>query len=285
MESKLHDNATIICPEGTSELFMSLIKMFYSQFRFLLLLLITLLLLFTTTEKLIAAPEANDPGLRIITEQYPPFNFSEKNKIKGIVTEIVEEILLRLELTVPIEIMPWARGYSYALEKPGTCLFSTTKTPERTPLFKWVGPVATTKVVLVTLKTNTLVSIGSLEDLNQYKVGVIRSDIGEQLLINSGRINQNILEPVSETLSNLKKLKSGRIDIIAYGEAPLKFEIKNNGYDINDFTTLYSFLVGDLYLAFHRETSDRVIDSFQKTLHEMKKDGIVQKIHNKYLNQ
>ena len=50
-----------------------------------------------------------------------------------------------------LHFLPWARAYTYGLEKPQHCVFSTSRTAEREALFKWVGPVSQIDWVLYAL--------------------------------------------------------------------------------------------------------------------------------------
>ena len=227
---------------------------------------------------------AAGPGqLKILTEQYPPFNYEEEGHVKGMVTELVQAILNELHIKDTIKVVPWARGYYLAQTEPNTCLFSMTLTPERKPLFKWAGPVATTEVALVRLKKNQQIQINQLEDVNNYKVGVIRSDIGEQLLMNNTLVDKSIIQPVDRTVLNIRKLMKGRIDLISYGWAPLLWEIKKNDMDPADFQPAFILKKGQLFIAFHKETPDAVVQDFQKTLDKLKADGTYNRIVDSYL--
>jgi polar amino acid transport system substrate-binding protein len=242
---------------------------------------VSIITILMTMPSLTFAMEPND--IVYMTEQYPPYNFEESGKVKGIVADLVMEMMAKMGVDKPIKLVPWARGYQKVQTDRGTCLFSMTFTKEREPLFKWVGPVATTRVTLVKLKKNQMIKINDLDDVNKYKVGVIRSDIGEQLLINSGKVNTAVIEPVDRTVLNIRKLAAGRIDLISYGDAPLKWEIKKNGFNIADFETVFKISEGRLFIAFHKETPDKIIETFQQTLDGLKADGTYDRIISNYL--
>ena len=77
-----------------------------------------------------------------MTEDYPPFNMQgEGGKIVGLSTEVVEELFKRAGVEYKLTLMPWKRAYEDTLGTPNTALYSTTRTPEREALFKWVGPL------------------------------------------------------------------------------------------------------------------------------------------------
>jgi CheY-like chemotaxis protein len=61
--------------------------------------------------------------LKIYTEDSPPGNYLNEGKIEGLAVDIVREILVRLKLPDNIEVVPWARGYTLALNQPNVALF------------------------------------------------------------------------------------------------------------------------------------------------------------------
>ena len=216
-----------------------------------------------------------------MTEQYPPFNFEDQGKIQGIIADTMLAMMKKLDVDRPIKVLPWANSYNKIQTVPNTCLFGMTYTPERAPLFKWVGPVTDTEVTLFALKKNHI-QIKSIEDINRYKTGVIRSDIGEQLLLKNG-VKPDRIDPVAQTDQNLKKLIAGRVDLIAYSKKVLIWQIKQSGLNVDDFDIVYSLSKGELFIAFHKDTPDSIIQAFQKELDTIKSDGTYKAIADKYL--
>ena len=209
-----------------------------------------------------------------LTEEYPPFNYSDGGRLRGIAVDVLDSLLGKMNQSLireNIRVYPWARGYHLAQTQPGTVLFSTTRTPEREPLFKWVGPIATNRVVL-TARKDRLISVRSPDDLKGLTLGVIRDDIAEQLLRQAG-VDPKQLDIVGEADANVKKLNKGRIDAWAYGEPVARWFIKKNGYDPTEYETVYVLREIDLYYAFHKTTPDQLIGKFQKTLDALKKKG------------
>ena len=60
--------------------------------------------------------------LTIISEDSPPFNFIKDGVLTGSSTEVVREIMRRLNQTADIQVMTWARGYQLAEDRRGTAL-------------------------------------------------------------------------------------------------------------------------------------------------------------------
>jgi amino acid ABC transporter substrate-binding protein, PAAT family (TC 3.A.1.3.-) len=141
------------------------------------------LLVFSTT-----TVAANLGELDYITEVYPPFNYEERGELKGIAVDFLEAATEAAGDPVSrdqVKIQPWARGYATALSEPNTVLFSTTRTDEREDKFKWVGPITDTKIVVWAPKSKGI-TIDNASDFANYKVGVVRDDVGEHLLRSMG---------------------------------------------------------------------------------------------------
>jgi len=153
------------------------------------------------------------------TENLPPLNYLKDGILVGPSVEIVKEIQRRVGSHEQIKVYPWARAYKMALEEENVVLFGMTHTKVREDLFKWVGPLATKRDILVA-KKGSGIKINSLEDAKKVKrIGTLRDDTRERLLKSHGFAN---LESVSDEQKNAKKLVLGRIDLWAYKKPGLK---------------------------------------------------------------
>lgn len=219
-------------------------------------------------------------GITLLTEDTPPVNYLDENhKVAGLSVELVQEMARRVGDPGKIEVVPWARGYRDAQERPNTALFSTGWSPERDSLFKWVGPLVTKEIVLYKKKGNNL-SINNLEDAKKVAhIGTYRDDYKEQLLEQEGFTN---LDSTVDDIVNLKKLLAGRIDLwisttILPGPTCKRAGI--NPDDIEPVLTIKKILN---YLAFSPQTEDIIVAKWQQALDAMRKDGTVARIHQKY---
>ena len=156
----------------------------------------------------IATTSIADTSLTLLTEEYPPYNYTENGEIVGSATELVQEAMAAAGVSYTIESLPWARAFSTAQKQPETCVFTTNITDKRRPLFKWISPLLANQMVLVARADNP-VSISSLEDARSYSIGTYKDDVAETHMKDAG---MNIVSTSKEEL-NIKKLKAGRIDL------------------------------------------------------------------------
>ncbi|MCF6178218.1 MAG: transporter substrate-binding domain-containing protein [Geopsychrobacter sp.] len=221
--------------------------------------------------------------LTYMTEEYPPFNFQINGKLQGISIDLLEKVFQQIganKSRADIQLIPWAKGYEAVKNQPNTVLFAMTRTEARESLFKWVGPLAPARIVVMARKADGI-KIDSVADLNKYKIGAIREDIGEQLLL-SGGVSKDSVDASSSIEANIKKLDRGRIDLWAYDQTVAMYAIKKAGYNPQDFESVYVLKDGALYYAFNKGTDEGLIQKFQTALDAVKQSGEYAKILGAY---
>jgi len=246
-------------------------------------ILISLLLIFTTT---VFSQEKSIDKLIFMTENSPPYNFLKDKELKGTAVDLLVMMLEKVgskQKREDIRMLPWSRAYEYVQSRKNTVLFSTTRTKQRENLFKWVGPISQNIIALIA-KKNKHIKIKSLHDITKYKIGVVREDIGEQILINLGISSKQIENTggVDAIHKVIKMLNRDRFEVLSYNEDSAYLEIAKLGFDINDYERVYILSKSELHFAFHKDTSDKIINIFQKALDELKEEGVYEKIINKY---
>jgi polar amino acid transport system substrate-binding protein len=219
-------------------------------------------------------------GLTIISEENPPFNFIKDGIPTGSSTEVVREIMRRLNLSAEIQVMTWARAYQLALSQPNVILFSTARTKEREPLFDWVGPIYKVRFGFYA-RRGAGPYPSCLADAK--KVGAIatyKDDVREQLLKSQGFTN---LDSSKSPHSNLKKLLSGRVDLWLYSNLGLRSVARQIGIDPNAVEMVLPFKDLYAYIAISKGTPQAVAQKWQATLDDMKREGTFRKISQQWL--
>lgn len=222
--------------------------------------------------------------LTYITESYPPYNFKDNGKLKGISVDLLLAAAKKSSPSLTasgIRVFPWPRAYKMAETGPNIVLFSTTRTEEREPKFNWVGPIVPTRIVLLAKKSNSIV-INSPSDIKKYAIGAITDDIGDQLVQEAG-VKPSSIKHVPKAESLAKMLGAGRIKLWAYEENVARWFIKKEGLNNNDFESVYTLKESDLYYAFSKDISKDRQDRLQKAINEVKASGEFDKIKAEYL--
>jgi polar amino acid transport system substrate-binding protein len=217
--------------------------------------------------------------LTILTENLPPLNYLDNGTLVGSSVEIVQEIQKRIGSSEPIQVYPWARAYEMVLEQENVILFGMTYTQDRAALFKWVGPLATKRDILLARKDAPM-SITTLEDARKVeRIGTLRGDVRGKMLEKLGFTN---LEPVSDEQKNAQKLALGRIDLWAYKKPGFRTVCELAGVNPDLFMEVVHLKRSELKIAFSKKTSDEIVARWQGAFDGMVADGTVQKIKEKW---
>jgi polar amino acid transport system substrate-binding protein len=220
----------------------------------------------------------------LMTENFPPYNMATNDKnyareenLKGIAVEVVREMFKRAGINYHMTLrFPWARIYKLALEKPNHGVFVAARLPEREKLFKWVGPIGPDDWVMLA-KADSTITINSLEQAKQYRIGAYKGDAIAEHLLAQG------LEPLTSfrDQENAQKLQEGKIDLWATGDPAGRYLAKQEG--VTGLKTVLRFETAELFLALNPETPDEVVQKLQKELDKMRQEGFVDKVLNSYL--
>ena len=217
--------------------------------------------------------------LTILTENLPPLNYVDNGVLVGPSVETVAAIQKKVGSLEPIQVYPWSRAYKMALEEKNVILFGMTYTKVRHDKFKWVGPLATKRDILV-VKKGSGIMIRTIEDAKKVKqIGTLRDDTRGRLLESYGFTN---LEPVSDEQLNAKKLALGRIDLWAYKIPGLRTVCDLAGVDYTQFEEVYHLREIDLMIAFSKKTSDAIVKKWQDAFDELIADGTILQIRKNW---
>jgi polar amino acid transport system substrate-binding protein len=242
-------------------------------------------LLFALLQGAACAAPANGT-IRILTEEYPPYNYTERGRITGFSTEVVEAVLKEIKVSGTIQSLPWARAYETARDSEDVLIYSITRSPEREKLFKWVGVIAPTSYYLYSLSGRNL-KLASLDEAKKFQIGTVNEDIGEQFLVARGFVKgQNLQSSVKYEL-NYEKLKAGRVDLWIISEMVAYFLVRQAGDDppkmLAPALRLHELGSDGYYMAFGAKTPDATVERFRKGLEAVKKNGTFEALKKKWM--
>jgi len=225
---------------------------------------------------LLLAGNAWAGGVTLTTENAPPYNFSNDGgkTVVGSATETVQELFQRAHIPYKIKMYPWVRALDMARFEADTCVFSTTRTPEREKTFQWVGPLAPNSWVFFA-RADSTIRLNLLDDARKFRVGGYRGDAVTLYL----EEHQFTIDEGADDEQNARKLQAGRIELWAtesqagwFVAAKLNVQIK----------PLLEIKKTALYLACNAGVAPQTIALLNTTLQAMVKDGTIEKIGKKY---
>lgn len=224
--------------------------------------------------------------IEVVTEELPPYSFTENGVVTGSSTEVVRAVLARAGIEGKIVVLPWARAMNKSLSKPNVLIYTIATTPERMQHFKWVGEINTSNVVLYCLKARPI-KVSSLEDAKNYRVGAIFQDFRRDYLLRRGFVEGQNLDTTSTHDLNYTKLKAGRIDLWPMDVSVMAYYVRHAGDDpASAVIPLLEMLDLDsethFSMAFGRETSDELVELLRSSLQKIKDDGTYDAIMRKW---
>jgi len=214
--------------------------------------------------------------ITFVTEEYPPYSYTKDGVLQGKNTQLIQKIFEISNSKQSVEniiVSPWAIGYEMALSTPNTALFSTTRTRQRESLFKWVGPLASHKTILLAKKSLPKEKSTNLANL---KVVVIHKDAGAQLLEDMPTKPKQIITAATN-IEAAQMLHYGRVDAWAYGESTGEWILKMIGLDVSDYESILTLAKSNLYIALHPDSDKDAIQELKDALKRVKSDEPTQK--------
>ena len=233
-----------------------------------------------------AAVAAAEAPLRIVTEELPPYNMTQDGRVTGMSTEVVQAVLKEIGLEASIQTMPWARAYDLALRESNVLIYSIARTPERDPLFRWVGTIAPTKWYIYSLADRP-VKLNSLSDAQDHQIATVNRDVGEQYLVSKGfRIGEE-LQSSNKYEQNYRKLKVDHVELWISNELNALYLTRQNGED-PDKLLIRSLELPELSreglsMAFSLGTSAETVEKFRSGLEAIRRNGVYDGILRKWL--
>ena len=223
---------------------------------------------------LLVSGTAHAQTLRLLTEEYPPYNFSRNGVISGAAVEQAELIMKALGTPYSLEILPWARALSLAENQPWTCLFTTGHDDERDKRFKWVEPLLVDRMVMVR-KTGSGVNPANIEEAKRFTVGTQRGDFSGTFLQNHAFPKIDLAADMETTV---KKLLVGRIDLMVTSEKTFE-AMRDEGKPVEPALMLEGKLYG---FACNLGLPDTMVEKMQAELEKLIADGTQDRIFVKY---
>ncbi len=218
------------------------------------------------------------PSIALLTEEYAPFNWTDKasSRVTGVSAEVVAELMRRAgrETSGPT-VVPWARGLALATGTAHTCLYTAARVPERETSYQWIGPIGHTEWVLFARTADKIV-LRSLDDARPYTIGTYIGDASVTFL----RERQFKLDVVASDRVNPVKLQLRRIDLWSVMRLPglnLLRELK-----ISELEPVLTFTQADMYLACNRDMERSEVVRLNEVLRGMYRDGTIHAIYARY---
>jgi len=226
----------------------------------------------------VATPVA---ALSLLTEENPPFNYTEKGKLEGSATDVVRDMASRAHVAAKFDILPGDKAFVRAQANRDTCVFATPRLENRERLFVWIGPIAT-NLWAVYGRGDFAPSIRTVKDLSPYRIGTVARDPKAEFLRENGVTDVRAFrdEALNPQRLFLARDNPDHIDLwitdLYSGRAIAK------AAKVKDIKLV--FIAGEqpLFLACSPQTDPNIVKALADALETMKADGSFKRITAEY---
>ncbi len=183
------------------------------------------------------------------------------------------------------EILPWARAYQIAQQQPLAGLVSTARIAQREELFKWVGPLASSRNFFYRLKSNERINPRDLAEVKEHSLCVVRNSIYENFVETIGFIEGKNLLKVSHTYECINLFFKNKIDLLIGSDLSFGYQVMQYGLVGREVIKLVELpLNGTLgnYLALNNAIPIDVLKRFQASYQKLLEQGLLEEFINQY---
>jgi polar amino acid transport system substrate-binding protein len=212
-----------------------------------------------------------------VTEE-TSYTYLQNGKVAGPASEVVEATLKRAGLNdYRLALYPWARAYDMAQQEANVLIYLIARTPEREPMFKWVGEIMRIDYHFYKLRERKDIVVRDLESAKNYSVGVLREDVRYQYLLSQG-FTKLVVSGLN--IDNFRKLLNRQVQLVPMPESDavrLCQEAKVNFADLEQVYTLDTMATG-IYMAYSKSTSDDIVVRTRAAFDSLKAEGVVMQL-------
>lgn len=232
-------------------------------------------------------PSASPAGAamyRLVTLEYPPYEYSENGQIKGIAVEILKETFKIMGHEVNIEIWPWARSIEMVKNGEADGIFTFFKSSEREGFVHFSKEMIVNQKISLWVKKGSKIEFnGDLSSLHKFSFGVVRkTSYGDKFdnAVKDGTLKVYEAYTIEECI---KQLVNNRIDIWVSNNDGALFELKKYGLNSDVKKLMPPIQDTPSYVAFSKKRNHEVLrNDFDKALAKLKKSGKYDEIMKKY---
>ena len=211
---------------------------------------------------------------------FPPMGFiDENNEIAGFDIDVAKEVCSRLNLELVCQPISWDAKEQELATGNIDCIWNGfTMTPERLEAMTFSEPYLENAQVVVVLADSPY---QTLADFAGKTCGVQEGSSAQEAIRNTPDFADSLSQvvPYKENLTALMDLEVGGVDAVAMDFIVANYMIKTSG---KNFRILDEHLSPEEYGIGFKKGNTELRDAVQKTLSEMKADGTLGAISEKW---
>jgi polar amino acid transport system substrate-binding protein len=232
-----------------------------------------------------ATPSAIAGPLRLVTDQWIPYENLSDADAPGFSTEVLKAVFASMKQEVSFEEFPWARAARLVFRGERDALFTAFYDEERARFCHFPKePLARDKwIFFVRAADAGRLKFSSFADLVGHEIAVLRGASISPEFWAFARQHRTIRETASDEV-NMRMLEAGRVDYVVASFVNGMRLIKSLGLDGKIAPLLSRSLKEDnLYVIFSKErVAPAFVDAFSEALRRFKQTEAFRAIYRKY---
>lgn len=228
---------------------------------------------------------AASESVKLVTFEYPPYQYTEQGKVTGIVADIVNEAFKRMGMSTGINANAWPRSLGMVKDGKADAIFTAYKNDERVKFLDYSKTVLMPQEVVLFVRSDSDIAFsGNLTELKDARIGVVRGISYGSVF--DGAAEEGMFSNLQQTTDinqNAKKFINGRFDVFIsnkYSGLALFKEM-----NVLDKVKVLDVPVQSVpsYIAFSKAKGlSSLRDKFDTVLTDMISDGTYDKLVDKY---
>jgi len=228
-------------------------------------------------------------SVTIYTEELPPLQLVKNGQVhSGYAYDLLMAVMKEAKLDANLLVYPWPRAMKLTSQNPNSFIMSMVRSPQREPNYIWVVRLLELKPQLVKLKSNTEIQVLTIKDIEDYKVGAIRGDYGEEFLRALGLTEEHENLYLTVKYNNMwQMLFTKRLDMVFANPLTAKQESIEAGLPANSLEAVMDIkgVHSELYLGANLKTSPELIKKIRQAHQRLSQDGTLHRIKTYWLQK
>ncbi len=216
---------------------------------------------------------------KLVTEDYPPFEYKENGKAMGMDIEILDAVKAKAGIDLSIEFLPWNRALDQVQKGTADGIFSMLKNAEREAFLQFPAQPLYTSRTVIFAHESFAGDIKSLDDLKGQTVGVV---LGNSYGKSFDSATHFTKDGAADQDTMMKKFISGRSKLVITSEEVGQYQLKNlggKGRVLSLKVAKEQYYVG---ISKASANGKALFDKMAQAFAELEKSGELNKIRAKY---
>ncbi|MCC2614713.1 transporter substrate-binding domain-containing protein [Aestuariibacter halophilus] len=228
---------------------------------------------------------ANDSGLLIYTEQFPPYNFRQGDALVGINLELVKRACNDASLHCQFLMTHWNRAFREAQGEGNYGIVSISRHAAREPFFQWVGPLVKGESGLYRMAHRDDIVVSDDRPVTSYTVGIPRNDVYHRVLTNMGFEDEKTLLTFSSRQQAIRLFVMGKLDLMVGSNLTLPYQLAEQGtpLEVTQVERFASTYLQGNYLGLSHSVDGQWVEALQAAIDRLRARGEFERLQHKYL--